>query len=101
MTDVIIDADPRRNQDDDEEAMLRASVPVRTMVRLHELKILTGRTVQDMVNDAVHSYLELLREQAGSGDGRADGGRRDGMHDGDRADGPHPDAPEGPAGPSA
>lgn len=67
----MIRDDPARGGDGDDEALLRATVPVRTMLRLHELKIRTGRTVQQMVNDAVQAYLTTLRQQARGGAGGA------------------------------
>lgn len=54
-----------RTTDPDEETLLRATVPARTLVELRTLKLLTGDTVEEIVNDAVDRYLV----QATGGDG--------------------------------
>lgn len=46
-----------RAADPDEETLLRATVPARTLVELRTLKLLTGDTVEEIVNDAVDRYL--------------------------------------------
>lgn len=43
-----------------EDRLLRAQIPAAMAIRLHEHKILTGRTIQDTVNEAIEDYLERL-----------------------------------------
>lgn len=58
----MIDDDP----DDDEEKLLRAQVPAAMAIRLREHKILTGRTIQTTVNDAIARYLDRVTSSEGS-----------------------------------
>lgn len=44
----------------DDDRLLRAQIPAAMAIRLHEHKILTGRTIQDTVNEAIEEYLEDL-----------------------------------------
>lgn len=43
-----------------EDRLLRAQIPASMAIRLHQHKILTGRTIQDTVNDAIQDYLERI-----------------------------------------
>lgn len=53
----MIDSD---TSSEDDDRLLRAQIPAAMAIRLHEHKILTGRTIQDTVNEAIHEYLEDL-----------------------------------------
>lgn len=50
--------DKKEPSDDDGDRLLRASIPASMAIRLREHKIVTGRTIQSTVNEAIQHYLD-------------------------------------------
>lgn len=46
----------------DEPRQLKVKVPTRTMIKLHSLKILTGKNISDQVLEALNRYFDVVEE---------------------------------------
>lgn len=44
----------------DEPRQLKVKVPTRTMIKLHSLKILTGKNISDQVLEALNRYFDVV-----------------------------------------
>lgn len=56
------------NMDLDEDKTMKVSLPKRLHLKLHSLKILTGTTVSEMVEEAVVAYFEERAEEETDGE---------------------------------
>ncbi|PSG97840.1 hypothetical protein BRD56_03405 [Thermoplasmatales archaeon SW_10_69_26] len=53
------------DMDLDEDKTMKVSLPKRLHLKLHSLKILTGTTVSEMVEEAVVAYFEERADEEG------------------------------------
>lgn len=44
----------------DDERQVKVTVPTETLIKLHSLKILTGKNISDQVHEALQDYFELV-----------------------------------------
>lgn len=53
-----------RADDKNEPRQLKVTVPTEVLIRLHSLKILTGKNISDQVQEALYDYFDALEDQA-------------------------------------
>lgn len=66
--------DIQTNRDLSESKTLKVALPTRLHIRLHQVKILSGKNISDTVQDALEAYLD----DAGPAQGNSDGEEGDG-----------------------
>lgn len=53
------------NEKLDEDRQVKVTVPAETLIKLHSVKILTGKNLSDQVNEALQGYFDLVEEEGG------------------------------------
>lgn len=58
IQDARVDDDEKKQ----EPRQLKVTVPTEVLIRLHSLKILTGRNISDQVEEALYDYFDGLSD---------------------------------------
>lgn len=53
-----------RDEKMDEDRQVKVTVPAETLIKLHSVKILTGKNLSEQVNEALQGYFEMVDEEA-------------------------------------
>lgn len=53
------------NEKLDEDRQVKVTVPAETLIKLHSVKILTGKNLSAQVNEALQGYFDLVEEEGG------------------------------------
>lgn len=56
---TIVEASEQKMQ---QERQLKVTVPTETLIRLHSLKILTGKNISDQVLEALNEYFRTIED---------------------------------------
>lgn len=52
-----------RDEKLDEDRQVKVTVPAETLIKLHSVKILTGKNLSEQVADALEGYFDLVEEE--------------------------------------